>query len=280
MIRISACIQSTALVTIWWTPWNAETKAAFTALIQENLPITFLIDSDVIYVNDRLATHYGLPPVVGSAIRGTSVPASSPYGGFLTQAAVSKVTSNGTTTSPVIRGAWVMDRLLGDPPPPPPPSIPAVEPDIRGAKTMREILALHSRSPSCSGCHARFDPIGMALENFDVMGSWRQYYRGLEEGILVTGIDRAGHDYSYRVAEPVDPSGTLLDGKEFRDVHQLKSLLIQNPRQLARNLLERFAVYAIGTPVRFSDRREIGRDPRPMCTWRVIASVISYGGSS
>ena len=150
-----------------------------------------------------------------------------------------------------------MDRLLGDPPPPPPPSIPAVEPDIRGAKTMREILALHSRSPSCSGCHARFDPIGMALENFDVMGSWRQYYRGLEEGILVTGIDRAGHDYTYRVAEPVDPSGKLLDGREFRDVHQLKSLLIQNPRQLARNLLERFAVYAIGTPVRFSDRREI-----------------------
>ena len=234
-----------------------ETKAAFTELIRKNLPITFLIDSDVIYVNDRLATHYGLPPVVGSAIRRTSVPPSSSYGGFLTQAAVQKVTSNGTTTSPVIRGAWVMDRLLGDPPPPPPPSVPTVEPDIRGAKTIREILALHSRSPSCSGCHARFDPIGMALENFDVMGSWRQYYRGLEEGILVTGIDRAGHDYSYRVAEPVDPSGKLLDGQQFRDVHQLKSLLIQNPRQLARNLLERFAVYAIGTPVRFSDRREI-----------------------
>jgi hypothetical protein len=234
-----------------------ETKAAFTELIRKNLPITFLIDSDVIYVNDRLATHYGLPPVVGSAIRRTSVPPSSPYGGFLTQAAMLKVTSNGTTTSPVIRGAWVMDRLLGDPPPPPPPSVPTVEPDIRGAKTIREILALHSRSPSCSGCHARFDPIGMALENFDVMGSWRQYYRGLEEGILVTGIDRAGHDYSYRVAEPVDPSSKLLDGRQFRDVHQLKSLLIQNPRQLARNLLERFAVYAIGTPVRFSDRREI-----------------------
>ena len=234
-----------------------ETKAAFTELIRKNLPITFLIDSDVIYVNDRLASHYGLPPVVGSAIRRTPVPPSSPYGGFLTQAAVQKVTSNGTTTSPVIRGAWVMDRLLGDPPPPPPSSVPTVEPDVRGAKTIREILALHAQSPSCSGCHARFDPIGMALENFDVMGSWRQYYRGLEEGILVTGIDRAGHDYSYRVAEPVDSSGKLLDGREFRDVRQLKSLLIQNPRPLARNLLERFAVYAIGTPVRFSDRREI-----------------------
>ena len=234
-----------------------ETKAAFTELVRKNLPITFLIDSDMVYVNDRLATHYGLPAVVGSAIRRTSVPPSSPYGGFLTQAAVQKVTSNGTTTSPVIRGAWVMDRLLGDPPPPPPPTVPAVEPDIRGAKTIREILALHSRSPSCSGCHARFDPIGMALENFDVMGAWRQYYRGLEEGLLVTGIDRAGHDYAYRVAEPVDPSGKLLDGRRFRDIHQLKSLLVQNPRPLARNLLERFAVYAIGTPVRFSDRREI-----------------------
>lgn len=234
-----------------------QTKAAFTQLIRMNQPVTFLIDSDVIYVNDRLATHYGLPSVVGSAIRRTPVPPLSPYGGFLTQAAVQKVTSNGTTTSPVIRGAWVMDRLLGDPPPPPPPSVPAVEPDIRGAKTIREILALHAQSPSCSGCHARFDPIGMALENFDVMGAWRQYYRGLEEGILVTGIDRAGHDYSYRVAEPVDSSGKLLDGRQFRDVRQLKSLLIQNPRQLARNLLERFAVYAIGAPVRFSDRREI-----------------------
>ena len=234
-----------------------ETKAAFTELIRKNLPVTYLIDSDVVYVNDRLATHYGLAPVLGSAIRRTAAPPSSPYGGFLTQAAILKVTSNGTTTSPVVRGAWVMDRLLGDPPPPPPPSVPAVEPDIRGAETIREILALHTRSPACSGCHARFDPIGLALENFDVIGAWRDYYRGLEEGILVTGIDRAGHDYSYRVAEPVDPSGRLLDGRQFNDVHQLKSLLIQNPRQLARNLLERFAIYSIGSPVRFSDRRAI-----------------------
>jgi hypothetical protein len=176
---------------------------------------------------------------------------------LLTQAAVLKVTANGTTTSPVVRGAWVMERLLGLPPPPPPPSVPAVEPDIRGAKTIRDLLALHTKSKSCAACHAKFDPVGLALENFDILGGWRTQYRGLEEGERVTGIDRAGHDFAFTLATPVDPSGQLIDGRRFQSIHDLKAILAANPRQLARNLLHQFTIYATGTPVRFSDRDEI-----------------------
>ncbi len=185
------------------------------------------------------------------------LPDNSPYSGLLTQAAILKVTANGTSTSPVIRGAWIMERLIGQPPPPPPASVPAVEPDIRGAKTIRELLALHTKSESCAGCHARFDPVGLALENFDILGGWRTRYRGLEAGERITGIDRAGHDFTYALADAVDASGSLLDGRRFQDIHELKAILADNPRQLARNLLHQFTLYATGTPVRFADRAEI-----------------------
>ena len=234
-----------------------EARALFSAMMRDNLPATVLVETDFVFANDRLARHYGLPALGGSTLRKVALPAGSPYGGLLTQAAILKVTANGTTTSPVVRGAWVMERLLGQPPPPPPPSVPAVEPDIRGAKTIRDILALHTKSKSCAACHAKFDPVGLALENFDILGGWRPRYRGLEEGERVTGIDRAGHDFAYTLAAPVDASGRLLDGRSFRDVHELKRILAANPRQLARNLLHQFTVYATGTPVRFSDRPEI-----------------------
>ena len=198
-----------------------------------------------------------LPPLTGSALRKVSLPKGSPYGGLLTQAAILKITSNGVATSPVLRGAWVMDRLIGQPPSPPPPGVPAVEPDIRGAKSMRDLLALHTKSAACASCHAKFDPVGLALENFDVMGRWRTRYRGLETGERISGIDRSGHDFSYTIAGAVDSSGQLADGREFKDVHALKAIFKANPRQLARNLLHQFTVYATGTPVRFADRREI-----------------------
>lgn len=234
-----------------------ETRTFFTAMIRENLPASVLAKADFVFVNDRLAKHYQLPPLSGSAMRKVPVPEGSPFGGLLTQAAVLKVSANGTNTSPVVRGAWVMERLIGQPPPPPPPSVPAVEPDIRGAKTIRDLMALHTKEKSCAGCHAKFDPVGLALESFDILGGWRTRYRGIEEGDRITGIDRAGHDFSYTLAANVDPSGKLIDGREFKTVHDLKAILAANPRQLARNLLRQFTVYATGTPVRYSDRREI-----------------------
>lgn len=234
-----------------------ETRTFFTTMIRENLPASVLVKADFGFANDRLAKHYGLPPLTGSAMRRVSLPKESPFGGLLTQAAVLKVSANGTTTSPVVRGAWVMERLIGLPPPPPPTSVPAVEPDIRGAKTIRDLLALHTKSKSCATCHARFDPVGLALENFDILGGWRTRYRGLDEGERVKGIDRAGHDFSYTLSAPVDATGKLEDGRGFQDVNELKAIIAADPRQLARNLLQQFTVYATGTPVRFSDRPEI-----------------------
>ncbi len=234
-----------------------ETRAFFQAMVRDNLPAVSVVTSDFVYANDRLASHYGLPPLSGSAMRAVKLPAGSPLGGLLTQAAILKVTANGTNTSPVIRGAWIMERLIGVPPPPPPAKVPAVEPDIRGAKTIRDLLGMHTKMASCAGCHARFDPIGLALESFDILGSWRTRYRGMEEGEAVTGIDRAGHDFTYTLAGPVDASGKLLDGRTFRDIRELKAIFAEQPRQLARNLLHQFTVYATGSPVRFSDRPEV-----------------------
>ncbi len=242
-----------------------ETRTFFTVMIRENLSASVLVDAGFVYANDRLARHYRLKPLSGSQMQRVVLPDGSPHGGLLTQAAILKVTANGTSTSPVIRGAWIMERLIGQPPPPPPKSVPAVEPDIRGAKTIRELLALHTKSESCAGCHARFEPVGLALENFDVLGAWRTRYRGIEQNLeqnleqreSVTGIDRAGHNFAYTLAEPIDASGQLLSGRRFRDIHDLKTVLASNPRQLARNLLHQFTLYATGTPVRFSDRSEI-----------------------
>jgi hypothetical protein len=234
-----------------------ETQGYFAAMVRENLPIRTLVNSDFVLVNDRLAKHYGLPAVEGSALRRVALAKGSSLGGMLTQGAILKVTANGTSTSPVLRGAWIMDRIMGEPPPPPPPGVPAVEPDIRGAKSIRDLLALHTKSATCASCHAKFDPVGLALENFDVVGRWRTHYRGLEEGERVSGIDHTGHDFSYTVAGAVDPSGKLADGRPFHDVRDMKAILAEDPRKLARNLLYQFTVYATGTPVRFSDRVEI-----------------------
>jgi hypothetical protein len=234
-----------------------ETLAFVTTLVRDNLPIRNLVDADFLYVNERLATHYGLEPVYGAALRRVAVPKESPLGGLLTQGAILKVTANGTTTSPVLRGAWIVDRILGEPPTPPPPGVPAVEPDIRGAKTIRDLLALHTKSSSCASCHAKFDPAGLALENFDVVGHWRTHYRGTAEGERISGIDHTGHDFAYTIAGAVDAGGTLADGRHFRDVRELKLIFAANPRQLARNLLQQLTVYATGTPVRFSDRADI-----------------------
>jgi hypothetical protein len=234
-----------------------ETRAFLRAMVRENLPASTVIAADFAFVNDRLAAHYDLPRVVGSAMQRVSLPTGSPFGGLLAQAALLKHTANGTTTSPVLRGVWIMEKLLGQPPPPPPKSVPAVEPDIRGATTIRELLAKHTESKSCANCHAKFDPVGFALENFDVMGAWRDRYRGMEKGEKITGIDPAGHPYTYFVGQPVDASGTLPGGGSFRDIHEVKRLLAAQPRQLARNLLQHLVLHATGAPVGFADRAEL-----------------------
>ena len=235
----------------------AETYAFFTELVRNNLPARHLVSSNFLMINERLANHYGLTGVHGSPIRRVELPADSVRGGLLTQASVLKVTANGTTTSPVVRGAWVMERILGRPVPPPPPAIPAVEPDTRGATTIREQLEKHRNLPSCNTCHAKIDPAGFALENFDVFGAWRDKYRALAAGEKAPGIGKNGQRFAFRYLQPIDPSGTLPDGRKFRDIRELKQLLVADERQIARNLVERLVVFATGAPVRFSDRPRI-----------------------
>jgi hypothetical protein len=135
--------------------------------------------------------------------------------------------------------------------------VPSVEPDIRGATTIRELLAKHTGSGTCAGCHAKFDPVGFALENFDVMGAWRDRYRSMAKGEKITGFDPAGHPYTYFVGATVDASGKLPGGAAFRDIHELKRALRANPRQLAKNLVEQLVLHATGTPVGFADRPEV-----------------------
>src|SRR5256884_575686 len=234
-----------------------ESRLFFAELLRDDLPARNVVASDFAMLNERLAAHYGLPKVEGVALRRQSLPKDSPRGGLMTQAAVLKVTANGTTTSPVLRGAWIMERILGQKPPPPPPGVPAVEPDIRGAVTIRQQLDKHRTLETCNACHAKIDPAGFALENFDVMGGWRDRYRSEAEGELAQGIAQSGQKIAFHYALPVDSSGELPDGRKFRDVRELKQLLLADEKQLARNLARQLAVYATGAPVRFADRTQI-----------------------
>jgi hypothetical protein len=234
-----------------------ETQLFFAELLREDLPARNIVASDFAMLNERLAAHYGLPPVQGVALRRTPLPKDSPRGGLMTQAAVLKVTANGTTTSPVLRGAWIMERILGQKPPPPPPSVPAVEPDTRGAVTIRQQLDKHRTLATCNACHAKIDPAGFALENFDVMGGWRERYRAEGDGEPEKGIAKSGQKFAFHYALAVDASGELPDGRKFHDVRELKQLLLDNEKQIARNLAGQLAVYATGAPVRFADREQI-----------------------
>jgi hypothetical protein len=238
---------------------QAETQLFFAELLRNDLPARSLVASDFAMLNEKLAAHYGLPPVRGVALRRTPLPKESPRGGLLTQAAVLKVTANGTTTSPVLRGAWIMERILGQKPPPPPPSVPAVEPDIRGAVTIRQQLDKHRTQETCAACHAKIDPAGFALENFDVMGGWRERYRSEAGGELAQGIAKSGQKFAFHYALPVDATGELPDGRQFRDIREFKELLLADEQQLARNLTQQLVVYATGAPIRFSDRPAIAK---------------------
>lgn len=235
-----------------------ETRLFFNELLKNDLPARNLIKSDFVMVNERLAQHYGLPPVKGIQLRRVTLPKNSVRGGLMTQASVLKVTANGTTTSPVLRGVWIMERIIGKPPPPPPPSVPAIEPDTRGAVTIREQLDKHRSLATCAACHTKIDPAGFALESFDVLGGWRAQYRGLgETNNVVPGIGKNGQSFTFHLAQPVDPSGELPGGGKFKDIEGLKQLLLKDERQIARNLARQLVIYGTGAPVRFGDRPEV-----------------------
>jgi hypothetical protein len=236
----------------------AETRAYFRELIDKDLDASHLVRSKFAMLNEKLAVHYGLPGVVGSQICKVDLPADCPRGGFLTQGSILKITANGTTTSPVPRGAFVMDRLLGQPPEPPPPNIPAIEPDVRGAKTIREQLDKHRSDAVCASCHAKMDPPGFALEAFDVIGGFRTRYRSIGDG---EPAPRGSIDpfigIGFKLGPPVDASGVLPDERSFKDVVEFQNLIAADSGRLLKNLAQQFAIYATGRDLSFSDRDQI-----------------------
>src|SRR5262249_19972530 len=231
-----------------------ETELYFDELLKNDLSLAHLGASDFTMLNGRLARHYGIPGVDGWEFRRRTLPPGSHRGGVLTMASVLKVTANGTTTSPVLRGAWVLDRILGTPPPPPPDNVPAIDPDIRGATTIREQLAKHRASASCATCHRLIDPPGFALESFDCVGGWRDHYRTTGSGQSVV-VD--GRRMPYHKGKKVDPADVTATGQRFGDVDGLKRILLEDRPKLARALATKLIAYATGRARQASDRAAV-----------------------
>jgi hypothetical protein len=234
-----------------------ESEAFFAELLKADLNVSNLIHSDFAMLNSRLATHYEIPGVEGERFRKVSLPPESPRGGVLTQAAVLKVTANGTTTSPVLRGAWVMKRLLGINPTPPPPGIGSIEPDTRGATTVREQLAKHRDSETCAGCHREMDPPGFALESFDVIGGYRERYRSQDKGERATVKNAPQKGVYVKLGQPVDATGELPDGRSFSGIREFKHLLLTQSDQILGALAGKLVTYSTGAGISFTDREAV-----------------------
>ena len=238
---------------------TAEPRAFLRELLRNDLPVTTLVEADFAMLTQRLAEHYGIPGVDGVEVRRVPLPPETRThrGGLLGQAAIHKLTANGTTTSPVKRGVWVMDRLLDDPAPPPPPGVAGVDPDTRGATTIREQLAKHRSDATCAACHAKIDPAGFALECFDPIGGYRERYRSTGAGDPPPREAIDTFRARYRLGPAVDPSGELTDGRTFSGIDDLVALLAQDPRRLARGFTAHMVRYATGADTSYADRRAI-----------------------
>ncbi|HRX77430.1 MAG TPA: DUF1588 domain-containing protein, partial [Pirellulaceae bacterium] len=174
------------------------------------------------------------------------------------QASILKVSANGTNTSPVVRGVWVMERILGQAPPPPPAGVGGVEPDIRGAKTLRELLDKHRDLDTCRSCHQMIDPPGFALESFNPVGGWRDRFRSTGEGERIN-LEVRGNKVRYKLGLEVDASGELPDGREFSGFLAFRELLAEQEDLLAKALATKLLIFATGREMGFSDRAEIER---------------------
>ncbi len=225
----------------------AETRAFIREMLQNDEPLGNLIDSDWAMLNDRIAEHYGIPGVEGNHFRRVALDkAETVRGGLLTQASFLNVTSNGTTTSPIVRGVFVLDHVLGTPAPPPPPDVPPIEPDIRGASTIQEQLEKHREIAQCSNCHQKIDPYGIALENFDVIGQWREDYRALEP---------TANPNRPKIVEgqPVGSNDKLPRHGPFSDFREFRELLKRDETLVYENTAHKLATYALGRKMDFAD---------------------------
>ena len=229
-----------------------ETENVFDYIVREDRSLLELLDSDYTFVNERLARHYGIPDVVGQEMRRVTLPLDSPRGGILTEGTVLAVTSNPTRTSPVKRGVFILDNILGTPPLPPPPNIPPLEDAIKGltnrAPTLRETLAVHRENALCASCHNQMDPLGLALENFNAMGMWRAQEYG----------------------QPIDPAGKLITGENFSNIKELKRVLVKNHAEdFYRTLTQKLLTYALGRGLDYYDVETVDQ---------IVARIEKSGG--
>jgi hypothetical protein len=205
-----------------------------------------LLRANYTFLNERLARHYGVPNIKGSYFRRVTFPEGSVRGGLLGQGSVLTITSYSTRTSPVLRGKWVLENLLSAAPPPPPPNVPSLNTEKAPGKplTLRDAMIQHRASPACAGCHARMDPIGFAMENFDAVGRWRE---------------RDGD-------QPIDATGVFPEGTKFDGIRGLKQELLRQPEQFVGTVAERLLMYAVGRNLQYYDAptvRAVMRDAQP-----------------
>ena len=215
-----------------------ESQLLFQSLLQHNGPVLDLLDSDYTFLNERLARHYGIAGVAGEEFRQVDLPADSRRGGVLTHASVLTVTSNGTATSPVVRGVWVLENILGKPVKPPPDDIEPIEPDVRGATTIRQQLIQHQSQVSCAVCHRQIDPLGFSLEHFDPVGLFRE---------------------TYPHRNKIQTHVKLGDGRKLDGAGDLKQSLINQPGDFIRCLTEKLLIYGTGGALERGDYPEVFR---------------------
>ncbi|MCA9036693.1 MAG: DUF1592 domain-containing protein [Planctomycetaceae bacterium] len=218
------------------TAMKTETRLFARYLLDNNLSVCNFLDSDFTILNKPLADLYGLNEPFEDAGFHLVKLADRRRGGLLGQASVLTVTANGIDTSPVVRGVWLLNNILGTPPSPPPPDVPPLDPDVRGAESIRDQLAKHRDVSACYDCHRRIDPPGFALENFDPIGRWRERYKR---------------------GPVIDASGELPTGQDFRDVRGLKKLLLEQDELFIRNLTSQLLAYAVGRDMEIEDRPAI-----------------------
>lgn len=247
-----------------------ETELFFAELLRCDGSVLDVVHSRWAMLNERLARHYDLflepakgheppenrtPLVLGGELRRTTLPLHSHRGGVITHASVLKVTADGTRTSPVVRGAWICSRILGIEPPAPPKNVPKIEPDIRGATTIREQLARHRSDASCASCHRLIDPPGFALETYDVIGGWRDFYRTSAK----PGHNAWLANYGRWIPRgpDVEQGDRMPDGRTFTDIDDYKRMVLEDPEAIVRNIVGKLVTFSTGAPVQFADRTEI-----------------------
>jgi hypothetical protein len=214
--------------------FQTETEMLFSTIVREDRSLVELLDADYTFVDERLARHYGIPDVRGSYFRRVSLPANSPRRGLLGEGSMLTITSVATRTSPVSRGKWILENLLGAPPPQPPPGVEVnLEADPKAEKptTLRQRLELHRRSPQCASCHRLMDPIGFALENFDQVGTWRDQEAG----------------------QPIDSTGQLADGTAVKGIDDLRRSVLARSDAFMSTATRKMLTYALGRPLSYQD---------------------------